>query len=259
VAIVAGALAALGPNVAAADPPAAAPVAAPPATTAPIAAPTTPAAAPTTTPAATPAADAGPRMVIPPEAAAIEARIVEVHLDTPRRVRLDRRKDESSPWVEVCWSPCDTRTWADATYRVVGEDVVPSETFTLPPAKDGKVSLDVKPASRNKRNAGWVTLGGGVALTVAGAIVAGAASKATDTFSNDGQTHNSHYDAVAAGTIMMIAGVAAGLTGGAWAYEGTQTRVGASDAQAPAPPSSGSARPAQPGFAFALPLLSGRF
>ena len=217
-------------------------------------------AAPTQPPAATPVA---PPTLTPDQAqaAATEARIVVVHLATHKRVRLDRRTSETAPWVEVCWAPCDTRTWADATYRVVGEDLLPSGEFTLPPARDGRVALRVHAGSQVKRNLGFGLLGGGVVLGVVGGIVTGLGASATKTV--DGVTRDGNHDVLTAGTILLLTGVATAIGGGTFIAQNWASSVAPPHAaEAPEAPATHGALPASPaatGVAISLPLLGGRF
>jgi hypothetical protein len=175
-------------------------------------------------------------------------------------MRLDRRHDASSPWIQVCWSPCDTRTWAHDTYRVVGEGIEPSKAFDLPAAQNGKVHLRVKPASQAKRLGGMGLLGGGGVLALAGIIGIAAGHSPSQTFSTDALTHNANYDVMTVGTLLIVAGVAAGITGGAWIYDTSASTVAPASSAAPPPPTTqGALPPAPAGVGLHLPLLGGRF
>ena len=216
-----------------------------------------PAAAALPQPAPTPAPVLTPEQA---KAAAVEARIVVVHLASKERMRLDRRADPSSPWVEVCWTPCDTRTWADATYRVVGEGLMPSAPFALPAAQGGRVDLEVHPGSQMKRGLGIGLLIGGLVLTSAGGIVQGFGATGTTTV--DGVTRSNNQDLLTLGTVLLVAGVGTALGGGTYVFQNMASEVVPMSAAQPPPatPTTHGAAPTLPaGVAMSLPLLSGSF
>jgi hypothetical protein len=214
-------------------------------------------------PAAAPVAQPAPAApALTPEqaqAAATEARIVVVHLSSKERVRLDRRQGERGPWVEVCWSPCDTRTWADASYRVVGEGVMPSGEFSLPPANEGRVHLRVDPGSQVKRNVGIGLLIGGVALGVVGGVVTGLGWSGTNTV--DGVTREGNQDLKTVGALLLAAGIGTGVGGAGFVLRNMATEVVPAGAAHPPPsqPAHGALPAAPTGVAVTLPLLSGSF
>jgi hypothetical protein len=119
--------------------------------------------------------------------------IVHLHADDPRAT-LERRskvetygglpiKDASiagvATWTPECVAPCEVAIDPRYAYRVGGDGLVPSSTFTLP--RDGDVTVDAQMGSAYKRL-------GGLALTGAGAggIVLGVAALAvTPILAND--------------------------------------------------------------------------
>lgn len=267
-------------------PPAAVPPAAPPAAPVPPAALPAPASAPpvgATPPPAAPAAPAAPPIVAPPPVAAPPVAAppippparaaapieipkdgtVEVHLDSVRLVSLERRASTGASWERVCNSPCDARTPSGLEYRVVGIGVNPSRPFRISPSATGKVQLSVAPGLRKKETLGiGVAIAGGV-VTVAGLIVVIAGSSSANTFQADGLTHNGNTDFIAAGSLMMLGGLAAVITGGAWAIDNSRSKVDG-DVVTPAGKDAAVSRAGQLARAgtqmgFALPVFSGSF
>lgn len=145
-----------------------------------------------------------------------------LHLASPSPVSLEKRSAGTSAWTPVCSSPCDVPVDMAAQYRVTGEDLNPSDAFYLqtPSGDATSLKLRVDPSKQSKQTAGVVLLGVGGAVTIGGVVVLALASTAgqreQETSGADNQTHTSHTDAVFAGTAMVIAGVAAGVTGGAY-------------------------------------------
>jgi hypothetical protein len=192
------------------------------------------------------------------EAAAIEALIVTVHVTSPARMRVDRRSTPTSPWVEVCWTPCDVRTWRDATYRVVGEGVMPSNPFSLPPARDGHVDLTVHPGSPTKRGVGIGMLIGGIVLAGVGGIVEGLGATGTSTIASG--TREVNQNLLTAGTLILLAGVGVGVGGGSLVFGNMTSEVASAAAPRPEPSPTRGAAPAAPtGVALTLPILSASF
>jgi hypothetical protein len=132
---------------------------------------------------------------------------VRVHIDTPEPVTLERRT-EDTPWTTACASPCDAVLPASDEYRIAGEGIHKSARFDLLTRGKDTVTLDVEPGSKMGHTAGvimlvvgiptaalgtlflvvdfavangdtavaegGITALGGVALTVAGAMLVGA-------------------------------------------------------------------------------------
>jgi hypothetical protein len=71
-------------------------------------------------------------------------------------------------WRVLCLHPCATRAWVGAGYRVSGDTVVTSRTFTIYP-NPGPFIVRANAASASARNVGIsLTVVGGLALLVGG-------------------------------------------------------------------------------------------
>jgi hypothetical protein len=95
---------------------------------------------------------------------------VRVHVNTPEPVVLERR-DEGTPWQDVCTSPCDADVPLEGRYRINGDGVHKSRTFHLEPSANGQVTLDVDPGASFGHTAGVIMIIGGIPATAVGAIV----------------------------------------------------------------------------------------
>jgi len=128
------------------------------------------AAAPVAAPAAAPA---------PARAAAV------VQLDADdHRATIERRVGTQSPsglplletgffsvgqWEHACVAPCTLPLDTRYAYRVAGDGLVPTESFSLPPTAD-RVRVDARMGSSTGRVAGAVTTGMGLTAIAAGAV-----------------------------------------------------------------------------------------
>ncbi len=83
-----------------------------------------------------------------------------------RKVTLDDRVADS--WAFACKAPCNERVDPRLTYRVMGDDIVPSIEFHLAPGSS-PVTLRVHPAKRGSNS----TLGGVFAVLGASSAFAG--------------------------------------------------------------------------------------
>lgn len=72
-------------------------------------------------------------------------------------------------WQSVCIAPCQVRLDTNASYRVSGDGLVPSNSFTLPRNED-HVRVDAKMGSSPARVAGMIFTAGGVASLAAGGL-----------------------------------------------------------------------------------------
>jgi hypothetical protein len=96
-----------------------------------------------------------------PDAAAdgVELRIVTdqagvaLYSKETRKVTLGNQVADS--WSFVCTAPCDRRVDPRLTYRVMGDDIVPSVTFDLAPGSP-PLTLGVTPARRSPRTLGEI-------------------------------------------------------------------------------------------------------
>jgi hypothetical protein len=172
-----------------------------------------PAPATTATAPATPAPAAAPGMVI-------------VHINTDKKVTLEKRASSTSPWEHVCNSPCDVATSVSDQYQVLGDDLNESRPFMLDAAGGDKITLDVTPGVHNKAARGGWILAAGALVIVGGAVTILAGSKSTTAPGNDGTvTDDSNTNFVSAGSIAIAVGVILAITGGAFMYDNAHTKV----------------------------------
>ena len=159
------------------------------------------------------------------ETPASDETMVDVHIDSPSPVSLERRAAGSQTWEHVCTSACDVKTPTLAEYRVVGSELNPSKPFMIDGSK-GKVTLHVAPGSKSKADAGlWILVAGGVVLIAGVAVLLVGADK-HGVFTSDGQTHNSHLNAMFFGGALVLTGVTVGIFGAGWMLGNRQTDVG---------------------------------
>jgi hypothetical protein len=76
-------------------------------------------------------------------------------------------------WQEVCVAPCQVRLDPNASYRVSGEGLVPSNSFTLPRNED-HVRVDAKMGSSPGRVGGMLLTATGIASLALGGLALGA-------------------------------------------------------------------------------------
>jgi hypothetical protein len=154
---------------------------------------------------------------------------VEVHIESPKQVNLERR--EGATWQFVCSSPCDQKVSVSNEYRVMGDDLNESKAFMLDSSK-GKVTLNVIPGYHNKQQQGlYVLIGGGV-LAVGGILTILIGSDGKTPFSGDGETHLGNTNTIFIGSTLILAGIVGGILGGAWYIDNAHTRVGGDTAKA---------------------------
>ena len=133
-----------------------------------------------TAPAGPPAPVAAPA---PAPAPARAAAVVQLDADD-HRATIERRVGTQSPsglplletgffsvgqWEHTCVAPCTVSLDTRYAYRVAGDGLVPTDSFSLPPSAD-RVRVDAKMGSSTGRVAGALTTGGGIAAIGAGAI-----------------------------------------------------------------------------------------
>ena len=181
---------------------------------------------------ATPAPEATPAPATPAPAAAAPAPpanppgTVVVHINSARAVSLEKRSSGTSAWEHVCNSPCDAATSVNDEYQIVGEDLNDSVPFILDGSHGEKITLDVTPGVHNKAARGGWILAGGAVLTVGGIVTLVAGSKSNYVAGDGGVgTSNSNTDWIFVGSALVLAGVVAGLTGGAFMYDNAHTKV----------------------------------
>ena len=115
------------------------------------------------------------------------APVVELSADD-ERATIERRASTTSPtvplletgvlsmghWEHACVSPCEMRLDPRYAYRIAGDGLVPSDSFTLPRGQD-RVRVDARMGSSTGRVVGVLAMAGGV-LAVAGGGLALAAT-----------------------------------------------------------------------------------
>jgi hypothetical protein len=160
------------------------------------------------------------------EARKIDAGGVEVHINSERKVNLEKRDSAGSAWEFVCSSPCDVVASVSPQYHVVGDDLNASQPFVLDASAGNKLTLDVTPGVHNKAKTGALVVAGGAALIIGGVVVLLAGSKSTTAPGDNGtETNNQNTDFISVGSILIVAGVIAGLGGGALMYDNAHTKV----------------------------------
>ena len=116
-----------------------------------------------------------------------DAPVVELSA-ADERATIERRASTTSPtvplletgvlsmghWEHACVSPCQMRLDPRYAYRVAGDGLVPSDSFTLPRGQD-RVRVDARMGSSTGRVIGVLAMAGGV-LAVAGGGLALAAT-----------------------------------------------------------------------------------
>lgn len=73
-------------------------------------------------------------------------------------------------WQEVCVAPCQVRLDANASYRVSGDGLVPSNSFTLPRSEGDRVRVDAKMGSSPARVGGMLLTAGGIGSLALGGL-----------------------------------------------------------------------------------------
>ena len=119
-----------------------------------------------------------PLAVTPPAAA-----VVQLDADD-HRATIERRVGTQSPsgmplletglfavgqWEHACVSPCSLKLDTRYAYRVAGDGLVPTGSFSLPPNGD-RVRVDARMGSSTGRVAGVVATGAGIVALGAGAL-----------------------------------------------------------------------------------------
>jgi hypothetical protein len=148
-------------------------------------------------------------------------------------------------------------------------------TQASPPAPDTKSTTGYEASAPPRRDSskattGWILLGGGGALALAGIVVDAVGAGQNQVSGQGGAgdtsvTQHQKFDLLFAGTTMIIAGVAAGIYGGSFVLQSKRDNQDASSA--PPPPAQGSTDPvtkaAQASLASAptvvVPVLGARF
>lgn len=193
------------------------------------------------------------------ETPATEDPTVLLHVESKEVVAIEREDTGEL----VCTSPCDVRVPATARYRVGGSRV--SQTFVLD-ARKSEATIHVTPASKRGLTIGIIALGTGGALAIAGGIVLGVGRANSEGIPADGiVTSRSYTDSIVLGTTMLVAGVAAGIFGGATLLANTKPAVKGdvikeppARGDAPSPSRRATADAASPP-SFFVPIVGGTF
>ncbi|HVH47624.1 MAG TPA: hypothetical protein VM925_35055 [Labilithrix sp.] len=191
---------------------------------------------------------------------------------TEPTVRLHVKSTDGSVAIEradtgefVCTSPCDREVPATARYRIRGSR--PGGTFILD-SRSGAARITVDPATSKGFWTGALTLGAAGALVGSGALALalGYTSQGPVPGSDGSISDTSYSDTMIAGTFLVVAGLAAGIFGGATLAANLQSRVNGNVLKDP--PARGTAQPLRTatagpawsaGNTFYVPLLGGTF
>lgn len=191
-------------------------------------------------------------LALAPSAKADDESTVVLRVESPRKVAVE----DVDTGAILCHSPCNMAVPATARYRIAGSR--PSEPFVLD-ARKGTANVSVDPASKRGFIAGLAVGGAGAALATAGAIVLAVATAERDETplaGSDGVTTESSFtDAMYAGTVMVIAGAAGAIWGGAHVLDNWKTTV-TGNVVRQLPPSRAQVPPLQ---AVMIPILGGSF
>lgn len=143
----------------------------------------TPRAAHADEPAAAPAPPAAAAPVGMPAGPAPASAVVQLDADDGR-ASLERRVGTQSPsglplletgffsvgqWQHACVAPCTLALDTRYAYRVAGDGLVPTDSFSLPRTGD-KVRVDARMGSSTGRVAGALVTGGGLLAIAAGTV-----------------------------------------------------------------------------------------
>ena len=126
---------------------------------------------------------AAPVTASPAAAAAAPSAVVELAADD-NRATIERRVGTARPsgmplletglfsvgqWEHTCVAPCTVKLDPRYAYRVAGDGLVPTDSFSLPRRAD-RIRVDAKMGSSTGRVAGVVTTGAGILAIAAGGL-----------------------------------------------------------------------------------------
>jgi len=185
-----------------------------------------------------------------------------LHVKSPDRVVAIEREDTGEV---VCTSPCNKEVPATVRYRVGGYH--PSNAFVLE-GHGGRAKISVAAATKRDFVTGAAVLGTGGALVLGGvlALALGYASQGNVPGAEGVVTDTTYSDTMIAGTALVVAGVTAGIWGGATLASNLKSSVTGNVLKAP--PARGSAQPPRTtaatelrsvGPTFFMPLFGGVF
>jgi hypothetical protein len=171
---------------------------------------------------------------------------VYVHVESPEPVDLQRATgDRHVPFETVCTSPCDTQVPTDGRYRISGDAVRSTRTFTFASGVQ-REDMVVKPASSTGFSAGIALVSaGGISITIGmfSLLVAGLA---------DGPSQGDGGHPVAVG--LMLGGLLAVAGGIVFIVGNARTTVSHTVTTAPPAPAK---PPENPERIILLPTRSG--
>jgi hypothetical protein len=181
------------------------------------------AAAPTP-PIATPAIASAPKDVSVTLSADDSRATIERRVGTTSYAGLplaDASFGSIAQWEQACVAPCELQLDKRYSYRVAGDGLVPSDSFTLPRDRD-HLKLDAKMGSSYGRL-------GGIGLTVLGAggvILGGAAVVLTPIFASQDVGSGTFRTGLLAGgvSVLSLGALAVGAGIFLWATNGTTIR-----------------------------------
>lgn len=185
------------------------------------------------------AAQAAPAHAAPAAAVAASpspSTVVQLDADD-HRATIERRVGTVSPsgmplvetglfsvgqWEHACVSPCTVKLDPRYAYRVAGDGLVPTDSFSLPRSGD-RVRVDAKMGSSTGRVAGVLTVGGGILALGAGAL----ALIATPILHSEEVGSEGFRTAVVAGGIgaVSIGAVAVAIGSYLWFTNGSSART----------------------------------
>jgi hypothetical protein len=181
------------------------------------------AAAPTP-PIATPASASAPKDVSVTLSADDSRATIERRVGTTSYAGLplaDASFGSIAQWEQACVAPCELQLDKRYSYRVAGDGLVPSDSFTLPRDRD-HLKLDAKMGSSYGRL-------GGIGLTVMGAggvLLGGAAVVLTPIFASQDVGSGTFRTGLLAGgvSVLSLGALAVGAGIFLWATNGTTIR-----------------------------------
>jgi hypothetical protein len=192
---------------------------------------------------------------------------VVVHIDSPRPVQL-QREDAGGNWRLVCNAPCDLPVAEHRQYRLAGDGIKDSESFSLK-GQNGRAVLDVAPASRGWFIGGIVMVSVGPNVLGVGALLYLLGAIPHEVPESTAQQQNGSQGLQSFGVATMVVGLGLTVAGAVAIATNASTSVTLRDPRA-APPSD-AVGPAQPVWrsasaveaalptTFSVPVLQGSF
>jgi hypothetical protein len=147
-----------------------------------------------------------------------------VHVESPMPASLEHRVTPTSPWENVCSTPCDVAVSPGEQYRVLGTDVAPSDAFVFDGTKGNKLSAKVVPGSLRKARIGLWLMGGGGVLTVTGILTMVGASTMSG-FASDNTVNEGRVGVLTTGAVLLIAGLGLGAWGAGYWWTNSHSQV----------------------------------